>query len=751
MTTEQSSLRTAVIIQARKGSTRLPGKVLRDLGGRTVLEHVLTRCRMIDGVDTVVCATTENASDDPVAAEAARLGFDVFRGDENDVLSRYLGAARHAGADIVMRVTADCPLIDPKVCAAVLRLRRETNADYASNNMPRSFPHGLDCEAFTRAALEEAARTATEAYDREHVTPWLRRHPNLRRANLTGPGWPATSYRWTLDYPEDYAFFSAVFDAAASIPLIDMQSILSLLSEHPDFSRLNTKHAATPPADNRPVVVFRFDAGRRIGLGHAMRCATLSSRFEEFGWRCYWAIQSETATFLGSRLPAGMGIVVPAASPAEQIAAIEAVAGRADLLVLDHYDLTAAFATAARRIASRIVAIDDFADRPLDADLVVNSTPGIAAGRYDALLRRPARVLIGGMSAPLRQQFAIARNAVLQQPAATSIRRVLISFGGVDPLNATPLALTVIAKSLPEAVIDVVLGGNAPHMEEVALQVQCLASKGRQVHLMRDVAEMAGLMAQADLCIGAPGTTTWERGCLARPSILIGIAENQRRNAEIVAQSGAGIVCGFLTTEGREEVAQRLHDALAELAARPDRLGAMSERAKALCDGRGVDRILLGSLAPVTLADGTHLSLRLAQETDEAMLLDWQSAPETRRYALSPAVPSPAEHHAWFSAKREAAKDLLLFGCIDDEAVGFIRLDWRGDNHGSAIYLVSIAAAPGQYRRGIGRGMLQSARRLMPGVTFLAQIVTGNEASVSLFSSLGYQLKSDGYYWSVPE
>jgi RimJ/RimL family protein N-acetyltransferase len=143
--------------------------------------------------------------------------------------------------------------------------------------------------------------------------------------------------------------------------------------------------------------------------------------------------------------------------------------------------------------------------------------------------------------------------------------------------------------------------------------------------------------------------------------------------------------------------------------------------------------------------------LRLAQATDEAILLDWQSAPETRRYALSPAVPSPAEHHAWFGAKRAAAKDLLLFGCIGDEAVGFIRLDWRGDNRGSAIYLVSIAAAPGHYRRGIGRGMLQSARRLMPGVTFLAQIVTGNEASVSLFSSLGYQLKSDGYYWSVPE
>ncbi|MDY0883191.1 UDP-2,4-diacetamido-2,4,6-trideoxy-beta-L-altropyranose hydrolase [Dongia soli] len=751
MTTQDTRLRTAVIIQARNGSTRLPGKVLGALGGRTVLEHVLTRCRAIHGVDTVVCATTDKASDDPVAAEATRLGFEVFRGDESDVLSRYLGAARHVDADIIMRVTADCPLIDPAICAAVLRLRHETDADYASNNMPRSFPHGLDCEAFTRVALEEAARVTTDVYDREHVTPWLRRHPSLTRANLTGPGWPATSYRWTLDYPDDQAFLSAVFNQATEAQLADMQSVLSLLSEHPDFSRLNTKRTVTSPVGDRPVAIFRFDADRRIGIGHAMRCATLSSRLEEFGWRSYWAIQPETATFLGSRLPEGMGIVVPAAGPAEQIAAIEAAAGHAELLVLDHYDLTAAFATAARQIVSRIVTIDDFADRPLDADLVVNSTPGITADRYDTLLRRPAPVLIGGMAAPLREQFALARSTILQQRPTGSIHRVLISFGGVDSLNATPLALNIVAKCLPDAIIDVVLGGNAPHIEEVALQVQCLAKTGRQIQLLRDVADMAGLMVQADLCIGAPGTTTWERGCLAKPSILIGIAENQRRNAEIVAQSGAGIICGFLTTNGREEVSQRIQDALSGIIAEPNRLFAMSEQARTLCDGRGVDRILLGSLAAETLSDEAHLSLRLAEATDEEMLLEWQAAPETRRYALNPAVPSAAEHHAWFSAKRAAAKDLLVVACIGGDAVGFIRLDWRGDNRGSAIYLISIAAAPGQYRRGIGRGMLQMIRRLMPGATFMAQVARGNTASIALFTGLGYRLQSDGYYWSVPE
>src|SRR5207249_1486738 len=123
--------------------------------------------------------------------------------------------------------------------------------------------------------------------------------------------------------------------------------------------------------------------------------------------------------------------------------------------------------------------------------------------------------------------------------------------------------------------IDVMLGGNAPHIDQVAMPVSDLAATGRAVRLLRDVADMAGLMANTDLCIGAPGTTTWERGCLALPSLLIGIAENQRRNAKVVSESGAGIVCGFLITESRDQVARQLAAALRNIMAQPDRLTKM--------------------------------------------------------------------------------------------------------------------------------------------------------------------------------
>lgn len=208
----KSAPRTACIVQARVGSTRLPGKVLATLGHAPVLEHVLRRCQAITGVDAVVCATVEGTDGDAVAALAKDMDIAVYRGSERDVLARYHGAAHAADADIVLRVTSDCPLIDPEVCAAVLRLREEAEADYAANNMPPSWPHGLDCEAFTIEALDEAALTATAAEDHEHVTPWIRRNRAYQRVNLPGPGGELTAQRWTLDYPEDLAFLRAVYD-----------------------------------------------------------------------------------------------------------------------------------------------------------------------------------------------------------------------------------------------------------------------------------------------------------------------------------------------------------------------------------------------------------------------------------------------------------------------------------------------------------------------------------------------------------
>ena len=231
----------AAIIQARMGSTRLPGKVLEDLAGQTVLAHVIARAQRIPGVHQVGCAIPAEERSDPVAAEAKRRGALVHRGSEDDVLGRYCGAAMTCKADVVMRITSDCPLIDPEVSGQVLKHFFESGADYCSNVDPRSWPKGLDTEVFSAALLERAAQSTQDPHDREHVTPWMRKGATVKKANVGCSEGNYASYRWTLDYPQDLVFFRQLYRYLPSPPAIARFSqILAVVHDHPEIVALNS-------------------------------------------------------------------------------------------------------------------------------------------------------------------------------------------------------------------------------------------------------------------------------------------------------------------------------------------------------------------------------------------------------------------------------------------------------------------------------------------------------------------------------
>lgn len=227
-----------LVLQARMTSTRLPGKVLRKVGGRSILEWVVRGGERIPGIDCVCVAVPVGSAHEPVAEEAGRLGAVVVRGPEQDVLERFRLAAETTGATEIMRVTTDCPMMDPVLCGEVLALRRSSGVDYACNNMPFTFPHGLDCEFFTRMALDRAAATATEDYDREHVTPWIRRNPSISRINLEGPADDSATWRWTVDYEEDFRFFEAVV-AALGDEVNNWHRMAAHLRAHPELHEIN--------------------------------------------------------------------------------------------------------------------------------------------------------------------------------------------------------------------------------------------------------------------------------------------------------------------------------------------------------------------------------------------------------------------------------------------------------------------------------------------------------------------------------
>jgi spore coat polysaccharide biosynthesis protein SpsF (cytidylyltransferase family) len=243
-------MKVIVIVQARMGSSRLPGKSLMDLGGRTVLARVLDRARRVPAASRVVVATTTAAEDAAIVEEAGRCGVDAYQGHPTDVLDRFGDVAAAESADVIVRITADCPLLDPFVSGAVVERMLRGDVDYVSNVDPPTFPDGLDTEAFSRAALDTASREARLPADREHVTPFIRRDATrFRRAAVTQSD-DLSSLRWTLDEAADLAFLRAVYGAATRPDqLLRFQDVLALLAARPTIEsprrpRLNAASAA---------------------------------------------------------------------------------------------------------------------------------------------------------------------------------------------------------------------------------------------------------------------------------------------------------------------------------------------------------------------------------------------------------------------------------------------------------------------------------------------------------------------------
>ena len=237
---------TVAIVQARVASTRLPGKVLYELAGRPMIAVMLsrlTRCRTLDGI---AVATGIEPSNEALAAVVEAMGVAVFRGSEEDVLGRYAAAAAAFGAGVVVRLTADCPLMDPEVVDLLVARRAEQGLDFCTNVLPPTWPDGLDVAVFTRAALERAAEQATRPSDREHVVPWMWRHstlfgcPELKAENISADGDHA-AHRWTVDEAADYRLMRALAREMGDDDLIaaSYSDILAVLRRKPEIARIN--------------------------------------------------------------------------------------------------------------------------------------------------------------------------------------------------------------------------------------------------------------------------------------------------------------------------------------------------------------------------------------------------------------------------------------------------------------------------------------------------------------------------------
>lgn len=232
------------IIQARMGSTRLPGKVLMDLSGKPVLEHVIDRLNQSNYINQIIVATSDDVGNEGISELCDLKNVLCFKGSEDDVLDRFYQACKNFNValdDIVIRITADCPLIDYEIVDKTIKLHLDENNDYTSNTMPCTYPDGLDCEVFNFEVLDNAWKNANLSSEREHVTLYIRNHPEIFKLGGLTNDVDYSDLRWTLDEKDDYILINEIYENLySSNEFFKMDEILQLLEDKPELKDINS-------------------------------------------------------------------------------------------------------------------------------------------------------------------------------------------------------------------------------------------------------------------------------------------------------------------------------------------------------------------------------------------------------------------------------------------------------------------------------------------------------------------------------
>jgi UDP-2,4-diacetamido-2,4,6-trideoxy-beta-L-altropyranose hydrolase len=471
--------------------------------------------------------------------------------------------------------------------------------------------------------------------------------------------------------------------------------------------------------------VFRCDASVSLGIGHVMRCLAFAETLASVGWTCRFATGPETVAAVPAL--AASGCEIGNANDLDD----------ASIALFDHYGIDACIERPARERGATVVAFDDLADRSHDCAILVDPTPSRKPQDYAPYVPQDCRLMLGPMHAIIRAPWLLHRadsRARLAQPVL--VKTIVVSMGGTDPLRATGRVLKALEAAHDGASIEVILGAGSPGCEEIA------QAADRNVTLHVDPADPAQIVAGADMVIGAPGTSSFERAVLGMPAILIPLAENQRLVAQTFMDAGAAeIVPAALL-----DLPTALGEKIAAFVADAGRRATMSRNAAALTDGRGRFRLLAAIAGEVKTRAGLPARLRLAEREDETWLLDLQRQDATRRYALNPTVPNAQEHANWFARILENPQRLLMIVEAEGNAAGMLRLDRLPDEAPS--FEVSIAVDSRRHGEGIGAATLALVRRLAPGADLIATVKPENIRSLALFSSAGYRPDGRGRFRS---
>jgi len=480
--------------------------------------------------------------------------------------------------------------------------------------------------------------------------------------------------------------------------------------------------------------VFRVDASWDIGSGHVMRCLTLADELAVLGYRIRFVMRQfpgEMSSYVSLRGYSFTMLPSVNYNPSSHsdsdyttwlMASIDqdadefcAASGGADLVIVDHYGIDFNWEKLVIDVTNaKLVVIDDLM-RDHKADVIVDQTVGRSVNAYCGIKHK----LVGADYAMLKPGFAKYRAIQINRRLKSDPLRVLVSFGGVDKSNVTLSVLEALSEREDLELI-VLLNDTAPNYSSV--ENFCVQSE-TACHLSF-VEDMALLMSDVDVAVGAPGATSWERACLGIPSVIIPIAENQ------VGICNRLVELRVALTIDVSEVPDKLLVTLDSIILR---WNEFKRNALRLGDGRGAKRVA-GYLKGLTTNSDRIISIRPSSEHDIELVYAWQVYPETRKYSHSSSIPSFEEHKSWMSSKLTSFLDFFYIIEFNGGATGVLRLDRQVDNQ----YLISIYLSPEYYGKGIATEALKLLDVIHPDHNLIAEVQERNTASQKIFENSNF-------------
>jgi spore coat polysaccharide biosynthesis protein SpsF len=591
MTTRAHKSRVVAIIQARMGSSRLPGKVLREIAGKPLLWHVLHRLRACTTLDTMAVATSTEDIDNAIVDFCRDENVTCIRGPQDNVLARFALAAARTKADYIVRVSSDAPFLDAGFIDHLVDSLIRQDGDYVLLEPGAVTAHeGVD--PFSRRALNKLVQEAADdAVAREHVTGYFKLHPDFART-VFAPAYPSLAHegaRLTIDTPDDLAFIETLYDRLhAKAGEASLADLLLLLQKEPRLNEINAHVRQKPLQHAGGIAIIRCDGGGTLGYGHVKRSLALGKALRDReGYAVLFALNGNDSAAHILRAADFQTAVLPQFGQSNALAAMVAEM-KPDIFVCDlRQNLTG---QALSRLAARVpvtAVIDDSSERRLAATHAYY--PPLPQTRALSWQGAHCDVRVGWEWSILG--FDPARyHSARKQPNATP--RIVVSMGGSDPFDLTRLAARALARVSPPFKARFVIG---PGFRGATPLVRAIQSMSPNFEAVEGISDLGVEFAEADLALVAFGVTAYELASLGVPSLYLAITEDHMLSASAFESAGMGVVVGLARKVRAEDIARMTWTLLADEKRRSD----MRAAGLSTIDGRGAERIATDLVAAV--------------------------------------------------------------------------------------------------------------------------------------------------------